>query len=203
MGDDFACREISVEAAHASCAECAPHRATDLGGDAAAHSLGVGQQNTFIDLVIAIVNEELVHSVGAGAVGGDGEGGDDVAFGELVAEGFGEVFEVVEFAGGFFVNPLGELAPTKGFFSELNGDLFKFGGGFANERFPVSHGGSLPGWGGFDLGWLDYCGSRKFRFELFMNIFAVDEFFEIDPCIAFAQNVAYGSCPRKGTRIAI
>lgn len=85
------------------------------------------------------MNEELVHSIGAGAVGGDSERGDHMVFGELVAEGFGEVFEVVKFAGGLFVNPLGELASAKGFFPELNGDLFKFGCGFANEHFAVSH----------------------------------------------------------------
>jgi hypothetical protein len=154
-------------------------------------------------LAIAVVNEELVYPVGAGAVGGDGEGGDNVIFGEFVAEGFGEVFEFVEIAGGFFVNPLGELASAKGFFPELNGDLFKFGGGFANERFAVSHKGSLPGWLGFDLGWLDHRLSRKIRLELLVNTFALDEFFEIYPCVAIAQNVAYSSGPRKGTRIAI
>lgn len=139
LGDDFAGSEVAVEPSHSGGAKRAPHRAPDLRRDAAAHSLGIGQKDTFIDLIVAIVNEELVHSVRAGAVGGDGEGGDDVVFGELVAEGFGEVFEVVEFAGGFFVNPLGELASAKSSFPELNSDLFKFGCGFANERFAVSH----------------------------------------------------------------
>lgn len=156
LGDDFAGSEVAVEPTHSCCAEGAPHRATDLRRDATAHPLGIGEEDTFINLVVAIVDEEFVYAVRAGAMSGDGEGGDDVVFGKFVAEGFREVFEVVEFTCGFFVNPLAELASAKGFFTELNGDLFKFGGGFANERFTISHGGSLPGWGGFDLGWTIY-----------------------------------------------
>lgn len=152
LGDDFAGGEVAVESTHASRAEGASHWTPDLGGNAAAHPFGIREEDTLVDLVVAVMDEEFVDAIGAGAMGCDGEGRDDVVFGEFVAEGFGEIFQVVEFAGGFFVNPLGDLASAKGFFPELNGDLFKFRGGFANERFAVSHTGSLPGWGGFDLG---------------------------------------------------
>jgi hypothetical protein len=98
-----------------------------LAAEAAGDAVFVGEEDAFVHLLVAVVEEELIYAVGAVAVVGLMERGDDVLGGELFAEGFGEVAHFVQIEDGVFVDPAGELGATVRLLSELGGDLGKFG----------------------------------------------------------------------------
>ncbi len=74
LADDLARRVgVAVEAAEAGCPEFAPHGAStwlEIGGSPDSRR----EEDAFVHLLVAVVDQELVHIVGAGAVGGGKEG---------------------------------------------------------------------------------------------------------------------------------
>lgn len=101
-----------------------------MGANAATHTLFVGEEDGFEDLVITVVDEDFIDVICAFFVIREEKWRDGVVILELFAEVFGEVFEVVEGFCGFFVEPVGDLASAIRFVPELDDDLFKFGPGF-------------------------------------------------------------------------
>ena len=74
LSNDFPRSEVSVESAQTSRAERTSHRASNLAAETTGDSTFVGQKDALIHLMIAVVNEELVNSVGRCFVSGNLKG---------------------------------------------------------------------------------------------------------------------------------
>jgi hypothetical protein len=96
LANDFTGGEVSVESSETSGAEGASHRAADLAGDAAGDSVFVGEEDTLVDLVIAVVDEEFFDSVDRFSVGRYFEWRNFVVFGKDFSKVFRQVLHVIE-----------------------------------------------------------------------------------------------------------
>jgi len=109
LPNNFARSQVSVKATQPSGTEFAPHGASYLAGEATTYTVFIREENAFINLAVAVMDEELVYSVRRVPMAGDRKWLNHAFGAEFGSEGLGEVGHAVELIDCLPIDSFGDL----------------------------------------------------------------------------------------------